>query len=122
VVGSTCPSGCVPATTVPGPITSSPSADSGYGAPSTFKTEEGAGSSGASDQGVQGSSLRFQPSSDLNRNPNSTEAPRLINPYNRTAAKPIHYATYRPIAEAASAGNTASSSALDVGGWRPSRD
>jgi hypothetical protein len=70
--------------------------------------------------GTQGSSSRFQPSSGLNRNSNSNDAPRLIDPENRTAAKPIRYATYRQPPEVAPA--TASRPALDVGGWRPSQD
>ena len=120
-VGSSCPSGCVPSTTVPGSVTSSPSLDPGYVPPSTFRTEEGAGSSGTSGQAAPGATLRYQPSSDLNRSPISTEPPRLIDPYNRTAAKPIHYATYRQLTEVPAA-NTASGSALDMGGWRASRD
>jgi len=123
-VGSSCPSGCVPATTIPGPVMSSPRLDPGYVPPSssTFRTEEGTGASGASAQGMPGGTSRYQPSSDLKRSPISTEPPRLIDPYNRTAAKPIHhYATYRQITEAPAA-DAASRSTLDVGGWRASRD
>jgi len=122
-VGSSCPSGCVPATTVPGPVTSSPSLDPGYVPPSssTFRTEEGAGSSGASAQGTPEATSRYRPRSELKRSPISTEPPALIDPYNRTAAKPIHYATYRQITEAPAA-DAASGSTLDVGGWRASRD
>ncbi len=121
VVGSSCPSGCVPATTFPGPVTSSPSLDPGYVPPSTFRTEGGAGSSGTSAPGTPEATSRYRPSSDLKRIPSSTEPPKLIDPYNRTAAKPIHYATYRQLTEVPAA-NAASGSAFDVGGWRASRD
>lgn len=116
-VGSGCPSGCVPATTIPGAATTSPSLDPGYVPPSTYRTEEGTSPSGASTQGT----LRYLPSSELQRTPSTTEPPALIDPYNRTAAKPIHYATYRQITEAPAA-NAAPGSALDVSGWHASRD
>jgi len=119
-VGSSCPSGCVPATTVPGSTSGSPSLDPGYVPPRTFKTEEGTGTSGASSEGT--STSRYQPSSDVQRTPSTTEPPALIDPYNRSAAKPIHhYATYRRTTEAP-ASDAASRSTLDVGGWRASRD
>jgi len=122
-VGSSCPSGCVPATTIPGSGSSAPRLDPGYVPPSgTFKTEQGTGTSGASAEGTRGATSRYQPSSDLQRTPSTTEPPALIHPDNRTAAKPIHhYATYRQVTEVPAAG-AAPASTLDVGGWRASRD
>ncbi len=107
--GASCPAGCVPAT---GPISSSPQPDPGYGgAPKTFETPE---SSGSASQGAQSSSYRLPPRSEA---PGSSEPPRLIDPENRSAAKPIRYATYRHTSEA-----PAERPALDVSGWRASRD
>ena len=107
-------------TTVPGAITSTPSADPGYGGapPSTFKTEQGSGSSGSTMGGTQRPQLELKPTPDTGANPTtSMESPRLIMPsYRKTASLPVHHVRYdRPAAPATPAG-------LDVTGWRASQD
>lgn len=116
---SCCPA---PVTTVPGAITSTPSVDPAY-PPSTFKTEQGADSSGPTIGGTQRPQLDLRPNPDVNTNPTSMEQPRLIMPsYSKTAIRPIREASYQRVIEAAPSTGLATPVGLDVTGWRASHD
>jgi hypothetical protein len=93
--------------------------DRAYGPPSTFRTEPGTDTTG---QGTQSSDLRYRPSSEPADQPASAEEPRLIDPYNRSAARPIQYATYRQLTERAPSSYSASNAPLGPDGWRASSD
>lgn len=116
VGGSSCPSGCVPSTTttpMPGPST-----DPGYPSGSTFKSDAGDVTPSLQNGSGQPSTdyqLRPVPDDD---NPESTQAPSLIRPSGRTAARPVQVATYyKPVALS----SPAAQPALDTSGWRASR-
>jgi len=119
--GSSCPTGCAPVTTYPGPSTSS---DPGY-SPQTFKTQRPIDPTQPSGQDAPSPDVLPGPGPELNGNPASTErvrAPKLIPPDGRTASRPVRYATYEQPIPWTPPVVTPAGTTLDVGGWRAARD
>jgi hypothetical protein len=106
------PAGCAPATTTtPSYYDSAPSTSSESEAPSTFKSES------------QGNGQpRLRPTPDQNTRPAPTSTPQLTFPLPQVTSLPVFTASYtravnRPAREASK-----DDTALDVSGWRASRD
>lgn len=115
------PSGCTscgtpapslgPTTSTPPPISTTPATPStpsnGSSAPSTFKADKPI---------IESAPLAPIPDKEPEVQPNSFRKPQLIDPENRTTARPILQAShYQPLRQAQPA-------AVDFGGWRASND